>query len=309
MTAIHTDYRIGDRHVSDYYNGQISLTIGPYCRYIIPDSIQLQNLNTVTIIGCITISLNAFRHCTTLKSIRVVAVTVIDQKYVLSKCLRSITVRNTVLENSTLADLLSTLPITVRELELDTIGICTGDHDMNGISRLINLESMVLEHVSDEDRYDKHVIYPVLQLPEDMSGLTALRNLRVNGCDMASIPDSLYTLTGLRCIDMSDNRLNDMSVLERMCGLTNLGEISLSYNGISGTLPPDSSMSKLSNLQILYISNNDITGGLTDEWIESMPRLKHILINNNERLTATVNADKDNILQDIDCTNIEYIPE
>lgn len=322
---------IGKLHIYADYNiekeGEIVYKDGWLLRAVkvdriynpIHDNIPLKNLSEIVILGRIKFYLSILEHCSALKKLSVIGANIMDSTYVLNDCLESVTVRQTVLENSTLADLLSTLPTTVKELSLDTIGIGTGDyfaeHDIESISRLTNLESLQIYRLSNTVReckdFDNLGDYPELQLPKDMSGLTALRYLHVCHCNVTTIPDSLYTLTDLQRIDMYANRLTDTSVLEKMCSLIGLKELILSHNQMSGPLPPVSAISKLADLQVLAISYNNIADVLTDEWVDAMPQIRELHICDNIYLTGTLDPDpyKDQIIQSVSMTQVRFEPQ
>ena len=92
----------------------------------------------------------------------------------------------------------------------------------------------------------------------------------------------------LKYINLSNNQIADASVLERLCSISNLHYLWIEGNGMTGQLPPVSSLSKLTNLRHLCIANNDLEGELTDEVVSSLPSLTMLSANDNSRLTVSI---------------------
>lgn len=285
---------------------------------ILPQRVYLQDLTSVNLWGDITVCLSAFRECKQLEKLTVFHTTVSDQTYSFSNSLKTVSISLARLKESTVSDLVAALPTTVKDLTLASIGIGTGDycavHDISTISRLINLECLVLTHSSSTNRTcDCSMINndPDLILPEDMSALTRLTNVCFSGCGLEQLPDSFYTLTRLRSIHLHYNRISSPSILEKLSNVSSLVLLELDHNTMTGTLPPVESVSKLARLEALTMMNNDITDGLTDEWIESMPSLRNLSLDNNTRLEALLDWNKRNIVTrpDTNMTQIRYRSE
>jgi len=125
-------------------------------------------------------------------------------------------------------------------------------------------------------------------LPAGIATLTQLRALKVSGNKLmqGSIPPGISNLTGLIVLSADDCGLHG-SVPPALSLLTELQELSLASNSLVGQLPDTSGMGKL---QILALQNNSFTGSIPKYLgFRNYKTLKYLLLSNN-RLRGTVGS-------------------
>ena len=96
-----------------------------------------------------------------------------------------------------------------------------------------------------------------------IGGLTNIRKLWLGGINIApqTIPSSLYSLTHLQELDLSESQLIG-SISDRIGDLVGLTELYLGGNRLDSTCP--TSVGKLSQLQHLWLNNNALSGSVPD---------------------------------------------
>jgi len=292
------------RYITEYDNdGVLNLRLGGKTLHILPKRVQLHYLTTVFIRGSYTmeknilVSMSAFKYCSRLRILRLENTVVTDETVHFSPSIEKLIIRSTVLQICTTADIIEALPIGTRSIELK-VDSTDEVHDLTGIGRLYNLQYLSISNMSIRLPTDISRLTSLKQweiskcpdtpIPDDIAVLTSLLNLRMSGCNITEIPDSLYEMKQLKYINLSYNQITDASVLERLCSISNLHYLWIEGNGMTGQLPPVSSLSKLTNLQHLCIANNDLEGELTDEVVSSLPSLTMLSANNNSRLTVSI---------------------
>jgi len=292
------------RYITEYDNdGVLNLCLGGKTLHILPKRVQLHYLTTVFIKGSYTmeknilVSMSAFKYCSRLRILRLENTVVTDETVHFSPSIEKLIIRSTVLQICTTADIIEALPIGTRSIELK-VDSTDEVHDLTGIGRLHNLQYLSISNMSIRLPTDISRLTSLKQweiskcpdtpIPDDIAVLTSLLNLRMSGCNITEIPDSLYEMKQLKYINLSYNQIADASVLERLCSISNLHYLWIEGNGMTGQLPPVSSLSKLTNLQHLCIANNDLEGELTDEVVSSLPSLTMLSANNNSRLTVSI---------------------
>lgn len=291
------------RYITEYDNEVLKLCLGGKTLHILPKRVQLHYLTTVFIRGSYTmeknilVSISAFKYCSRLRIVRLENTVVTDETVHFSPSIEKLSIWSTVLQICTTADIIEALPIGTRSIGLEAVR--TDEvHDLTGIGRLHNLQYLSISNMSIRLPTDISRLTSLKQwviskcpdtpIPDDIAVLTSLLDLRMPGCNITEIPDSLYEMKQLKYINLSYNQIADASVLERLCNISNLHYLWIEGNGMTGQLPPVSSLSKLTNLQHLCIANNDLEGELTDEVVSSLPSLTMLSANNNSRLTVSI---------------------
>ena len=107
---------------------------------------------------------------------------------------------------------------------------------------------------------------------------------------VGSIPNELFWLTGLQSIDFSrgasaQNNLTG-TISPNITQLTNLRQLSLYGNELTGTIPDLSALNQ--TLTVLYLNNNRFYGTLTADFFVSGRNLAQLTLNENWLLTGTV---------------------
>ncbi|CAK7327378.1 unnamed protein product [Dovyalis caffra] len=128
--------------------------------------------------------------------------------------------------------------------------------DLNWIARLPHLEYLNLGYIN-------------LSLASNTwmqvaNMLPSLLQLHLQNCDLRNFPDSLPTmnLSALRILRLGDNNFNHF-LPHWLSNISTLEVLDLSNSGIKG---PTAHISwrKLCNLQLLYLSNNDVSGEIVE---------------------------------------------
>lgn len=301
------------RYTTEYDNEVLKLCLSDKTVHTLPKRVQLHYLTTVFIRGRYTfeknilVSMSAFKYCSRLRIVRLENTVVTDETVHFSPSIEKLSIWSTVLQICTTADIIEALPIGTRSIGLEAVrtdetdgtsGVTDEVHDLTGIGRLHNLQYLSISNMSIRLPTDISRLTSLKQwviskcpdtpIPDDIAVLTSLLDLRMPGCNITEIPDSLYEMKQLKYINLSYNQITDASVLERLCSISNLHYLWIEGNGMTGQLPPVSSLSKLTNLQHLCIANNDLEGELTDEVVSSLPSLTTLSANNNSRLTVSI---------------------
>lgn len=123
------------------------------------------------------------------------------------------------------------------------------------LGKLSQIKILDIEGNSDlffKKRLEKSEI-PSTALP-DLTGLTRLKELRINYCFLTNLPSSMWKLTQLIKLDLSCNNLS--SLPEEIKNLESLEELRLDHNAFS-SLP--SGIGDLPNLESLSVNDNSLT--------------------------------------------------
>ncbi|XP_027351412.1 MDIS1-interacting receptor like kinase 2-like, partial [Abrus precatorius] len=109
-------------------------------------------------------------------------------------------------------------------------------------------------------------------LPSNLHQLTKLRELLLNDNSfIGTLPFSLTNLSQLACLDISNNQLRG-SLPSTFHQLTNMRELRLDNNSISGNLEPLAALSNLPIISVIELSFNQITGEIPPN-LAYLPRL------------------------------------
>lgn len=100
-------------------------------------------------------------------------------------------------------------------------------------------------------------------IPEAIGTLKNLKVLQLNLLQLTSLPESISELTSLQQLIMSNARLVDAKLPEKIGNLEKLTRLSISQCNLTGTLP--TSMSRLRNLKYLDLSGNLLEGPIPEE--------------------------------------------
>uniref|UniRef100_J3MF07 non-specific serine/threonine protein kinase n=1 Tax=Oryza brachyantha TaxID=4533 RepID=J3MF07_ORYBR len=131
--------------------------------------------------------------------------------------------------------------------------------------------------------------------------LTNLEHLLMNKMNViGKIPDAMSNANNIRIFDLSGNQLNetipswiwslDSLVVLRLGGnllsgqiigsmeLSNLVEIDISFNKLSGQIPND--IGEIMELETLFLSDNQFAGSIPES-ISFLPKLSYLILSNN----------------------------
>ena len=133
-------------------------------------------------------------------------------------------------------------------------------------------------------------------LPSALDGLSTLRVLSVGSNSIKSIPSSLFMITSLRQLNLSNNFLT-FSVPSEVGMLSNLLSLDLSNNKFNGSIPVQ--LFQLKQLIYLSLSNNSIMGTIPKE-ISNLQNLSSLGFDSN-KLSGTLPAEI------WTCTNMEFL--
>lgn len=120
-------------------------------------------------------------------------------------------------------------------------------------------------------------------IPTELGNLTLLKTIYMGRGLSGAIPSSLNNLLALESFDASSNQLNSLPDLSN---LTNLKNLDLAYNLLSGSIP--SWLGNLSALNYLYLQGNDYTGSIPAS-LGDLSNLVFLILNDNQ-LTGNIPA-------------------
>jgi Leucine-rich repeat (LRR) protein len=116
-----------------------------------------------------------------------------------------------------------------------------------------------------------------------VSGLSELRELNVEGNAFTSVGSSLGNLSNLQTLRLNNNALTG-PILGNIGNLTNLITLDMSRNGLSGAIPTQIGM--LTNLRNLHLSSNSLEGTIPTQ-IGMLNGLLNLLLQSN-KLTGSI---------------------
>ncbi|KAL7597875.1 hypothetical protein Lser_V15G23884 [Lactuca serriola] len=150
------------------------------------------------------------------------------------------------------------------------------------------------------------------QIPKSLGRLTALRELNLAGNDLTgTIPEALGNLTSLRVLYLCENTLTG-SIPMSIGNMLLLQTLDLSSNQLNGAIPlslgnlseltvlyisdnflqgPFPAIGQLSKLDSLDISNNSLSGVVTEAHFSNTSMLKYFDANSNYRLRFKISPD------------------
>ncbi|XP_077212795.1 uncharacterized protein LOC143847891 [Tasmannia lanceolata] len=118
------------------------------------------------------------------------------------------------------------------------------------------------------------------EIPQEISRLTQLQTLNLSrNSFQGEIPTNLSHCTQLKTIDLNHNELVGEIPAGALTSLSNLHILYLGYNNLTGNIPP--SVGNLSSLTDLYLSNNNLEGRIPDE-LGLIAGLKYLQVGSNE---------------------------
>ncbi|KAL7612388.1 hypothetical protein Lser_V15G05072 [Lactuca serriola] len=141
---------------------------------------------------------------------------------------------------------------------------------------LKNLEILDLSH--------NQLTGPILQSFASMFNLTRLEYLDLSSNSLnGTLPSELWSLKNLEILDLSHNWLTGpiLQSFASMFNLTRVEYLDLSSNSLNGTLP--SQLWSLKNLEILYLSHNQLTGPILQSFASmfNLTRLEYLDLSSN----------------------------
>lgn len=135
-----------------------------------------------------------------------------------------------------------------------------------GLDRLLFLERLVL--IGNGDAIG------LTEVPESASGLVRLRELRLRGNRISSLPAWVPSLPGLETLDVGDNRLTELP--DSFPAESALTELSVDSNQLE-SLP--GSLVGASRLRVLNASNNALVE--VPAWVGDLRRLEYLRLDGN----------------------------
>lgn len=197
----------------------------------------------------------------------------------------------------------SIFPVEICQLqELEYLHLANNElTDLPGeISQMSNLKSLYLDNnqltalPAGLDKAPKleylHAAFNQIegQLPQAIADMPNLVSLRLEHNKLTGpIPADYSRLTKLKYIYMGNNELSGN--LPDMSAMTVLETLDIAENKLSGAIPEFGRGGLLASLQHVFLSNNELTGELTED-LRNLTRLIDLYIDNN-RLTGTLPAD------------------
>lgn len=145
-----------------------------------------------------------------------------------------------------------------------------------------------------------------MNFPE-FTSLGMLEYLELNGGGITNLPDTVKWLPLLKTLNVANNQIS--GTLSELSGVSNLEILNLSYNSISVLSDNISGLSNLRtlnlsankiealpdtligspNLRALYLLNNKISGKINGSFLQSLPLMIDLFVENNN-ITGIVNA-------------------
>ncbi|KAK3006445.1 hypothetical protein RJ639_015955 [Escallonia herrerae] len=114
---------------------------------------------------------------------------------------------------------------------------------------------------------------------KELTNLTNLEMLNLGANDLTEIPSSIWDLTSLKALSLTENGLNGLLPLRGFCKLVNLQELDLSSNGFEGKLP--SCLTNLTSLRLLELSQNRFEGAIPSNLFPVLKSLEYISLSHN----------------------------
>ncbi|GLJ42298.1 hypothetical protein SUGI_0875600 [Cryptomeria japonica] len=116
-------------------------------------------------------------------------------------------------------------------------------------------------------------------IPSSFSNFLSLESIDLSHNNFeGSIPSSFGNFSSLKYLHISHNRLSG-HIPPSLCQLPTLREFVLDHNQLSGTIPDS-----ISNLEVLSLSSNELTGKLSLQLLENLTRLREFHLSENQLL-------------------------
>ena len=200
----------------------------------------------------------------------------------------------------------------------------------NDVSKLTNLQTLTNLDLSSNKISD---ITPIMDLTNlkildleynQISNIDMLTNknklvwleiLDLSGNQISTINNSLE-LIKLYDLDLGYNQLSNVAIIEKLSNLTNLNKLTLSGNQITviNQDVENSTISKLKNLEYLYLSNNNMSDISKISYLNKIPNLSYLYLdwNNLQDISYVKSLEnliyldlEDNKISNIDCLSDE----
>ena len=143
--------------------------------------------------------------------------------------------------------------------------------DLEAVAGMTNLEYFYAENNSFNSRIDKGILNDLKHLVElDLSG---------NELKASLIPSELFEMTGLRSIDLSNNKIKGQ-IPENLKTNEVLGFLSLRRNQVGGKIHSNfgANMRALTHLDL---EDNQLTGSISDHFFHNFTGLTHLFLGKN----------------------------
>lgn len=290
-----------DMYMIEYRNGRLVVQLDRMCVNTIPSAVRnLRYLTTVELSGSrdtykwLEVDLSMFKHCNNLTVMRIRTVTITDENVEFNNSLTSISIDRCILRHLNISSIVNTLPNTVIDMELACIDVSHDESDcLDGLNNLYRLKELSLIDLSIDLPRMLDGLYNLERLEIDrcidvnmcgLSWLFALDHLVITKCKLTRIPESIYKLTQLKSIDLSNNKIDEVRDLSRLLkNIPNLTEVNMNDNMLCGDIDLLYMDDDVPNLRYLYLNNNNLYGTLHEYILDRMPNIRSVCLWNNNR--------------------------